>query len=128
MEWFNRVVIGWIQGVMQAARTGYAVDPIVFLVIYLVSVPFFYYYLFRMVRALAKGLRGEITIWSMVVLAATAAPFVYVMFFGRNLPWWVYVVIGLLIGQGVFSLVRKLMRKPAPGRRNVSGEGGGPAE
>ena len=114
IEWFNRVVIGWIQGVMQAARTGYAVDPVVFLVIYLVSVPFFYYSLFRMVRALARKVRGEITIWSMVFLAATAAPFVYVLFFGRNLPWWVYVVIALLIGQGVYSLVRRLTRNRAP--------------
>ena len=44
---------------------------------------------------------------------ATAAPFVYVLLFGRNLPWWIYVVIGLLIGQGVFSLVRRLRKKPS---------------
>ena len=113
MEWFNRVVMGWIHATMQTARTAYQVDPIVFLTVYLVSVPVFYYSIFRMVRALARKLRGEITIWSMVFLAATAAPFVYVLIFGRNLPWWVYVVIGLLLGQGVFSLVRKLSGRPA---------------
>jgi hypothetical protein len=31
-----------------------------------------------------------------------------VLFFGRNLPWWVYGIIALLIGQGVFSLATKL--------------------
>ena len=128
MEWFNRVVMGWIHATMQTARTAYQVDPIVFLTIYLVSTPFFYYSIFRMVRALAKKRHGEITVWSMVFLAATAAPFVYVLIFGRNLPWWVYVVIGLLIGQGVFSLVRKLTRKPEPVERKVSGKGGGQAE
>jgi hypothetical protein len=113
MEWFNRVVIGAIQKMMSAARSDYGVDPVVFIVIYLASVPFFYYSIFRMVRGLAKRRGNEITIWSMVFLAATAAPFLYVLFFGRNLPWWVYVVIALLIGQGVFSLVRRLRKKPA---------------
>jgi hypothetical protein len=112
MEWFDRVVLGDIRNLMRAARDNYGVDPIAFIVIYLCSVPFFYYSIFRMVRALARKLQAEIRIWSMIFLAATAAPFLYVLFFGRNLPWWVYVVIALLIGQGVYSLIRRL-RKPA---------------
>jgi hypothetical protein len=111
MRWFDSVVLGAIRDLMRAARENYGVDPVAFLVIYLVSAPFFYFSIFRMVRALAKGLRKEIMVWSMVFLAATAAPFLYVLFFGRNLPWWVYVVIALLIGQGVYSLVRKLTKK-----------------
>ena len=111
MKWFDSVVLGSIRELMRAARETYGVDPIAFLVIYLVSAPFFYFSIFRMVRALAKGLRNEIPIWSMIFLGSTAAPFIYVLVFGRNLPWWVYAVIGLLIGQGVYSLVRKLTRK-----------------
>lgn len=112
MEWFDRVVLGAIRQMMQAARVNYGVDPIVFIVIYLSSVPFFYYSIFRMVRALARKRGNEIMVWSMIFLAATAAPFLYVLFFGRNLPWWVYVVIALLIGQGVYSLIRRLTKKP----------------
>jgi len=111
VRWFDSVVLGWIRELMREARDNYGVDPVAFLVIYLVSAPFFYFSIFRMVRALAKGLRNEIMLWSMVFLAATAAPFLYVLLFGRNLPWWVYVVIALLIGQGVFSLVRRLTKK-----------------
>ena len=111
MHWFNTVVLGWIRELMRGAHDNYGVDPVAFLVIYLVSAPFFYFSIFRMVRALAKGLRNEVMLWSTVFLAATVAPFVYVLLFGRNLPWWVYVVIALLIGQGVYSLVRKLTRK-----------------
>ena len=113
MQWFERVILGEIRELMRAARANYGVDPVGFLVIYLGSVPFFYYSIFRMVRALAKRLQNEVMIWSTVFLAATAAPFLYVLFFGRNLPWWVYVVIALLIGQGVYSLVRRLVRKPS---------------
>jgi hypothetical protein len=108
IEWFNRVVLGEIHHLMDSARSNYGVDPVVFLVIYLGSAPVFYYSIFRMVRALAKRRQNEIITWSMIFLAATAAPFIYVLLFGHNLPWWVYVVIALLIGQGVFSLVRRL--------------------
>ena len=113
MQWFDRVVLGWIRDMMRTARESYGVDPVAFLVIYLVTVPFFYYSIFRMLRALARRRQQEIVVWSMVFLGATAAPFVYVLLFGRNLPWWIYVVIGLLIGQGVFSLVRRLRKKPS---------------
>jgi hypothetical protein len=112
MQWFDHVVLGWVREMMRAARANYGVDPVVFLIIYFASVPFFYFSIFRMIRALARKLRNEIMIWSAVFLASTAAPFIYVLFFGRNLPWWVYAVIGLLIGQGVYSLVRKLTKKP----------------
>ena len=111
MHWFDSVVLVRIRELMRAAHDNYGVNPIVFLVIYLASAPFFYLSIFRMVRALAKGLRNEIMLWSMIFLASTVAPFLYVLIFGRNLPWWVYVVIALLIGQGVYSLVRRLTKK-----------------
>ena len=106
-------VILKIEALMQAARDNYGVDPVVFLVIYLVSAPVFYYSLFRMIRALAKRLGKEIMLWSSIFLCANIAPFLYVLFFGRNLPWWVYGIIALLIGQGILFLVRKLREKPA---------------
>jgi hypothetical protein len=112
MEWFDHVILGSIRGLMRTARESYGVDPVAFLVIYLATVPFFYYSIFRMLRALARRRQQEIIVWSMVFLGSTAAPFVYVLLFGRNLPWWVYVVIGLLIGQGVYSLIRRLRKKP----------------
>ena len=79
-----------IREMMQVARDNYRVDPVVFLVIYFAAVPFFYYSLFRMIRALAQKRGTQIMLWSSVFLAATVAPFLYVLFFGQNLPWWVY--------------------------------------
>jgi len=122
IEWFNRVVLGWVQGVMQSARANYGVDPLVFIIIYFASVPFFYYSLFRMVRALARKLKNEIMLWSTIFLAATVAPFLYVLFFGRNLPWWVYAIIALLIGQGVYSLIRKLTKNKTVPAEQVSAQ------
>jgi ABC-type Co2+ transport system permease subunit len=101
-------IVSKLDAIMQQAVDRYGVNPAIFLAIYLISVPFFYYSLVRMMRALAKKRGNEVLVWSTVFLCATAAPFIYVLFFGRNLPWWVYGIIALLIGQGIFSLIRKL--------------------
>ena len=79
MEWFDRVVLGFIRELMRAARENYGVDPVAFLVIYLASVPFFYFSIYRMLRALARRQQQQIIVWSMVFLGSTAAPFVYVL-------------------------------------------------
>jgi hypothetical protein len=101
-------IVSKFDEIMKQAIDHYGVNPAIFLVIYLMSVPVFYYSLFRVIRALEKKLGKEVLVWSTVFLCATVAPFIYVLFFGRNLPWWVYGIIALLIGQGIFSLIRKL--------------------
>jgi hypothetical protein len=110
-------VITRIEELIRAARENYGVNPVVFVSIYLVCVPFFYYSLFRMLRALAKKLGKEIMFWSAIFLSANVAPFLYVLIFGRNIPWWVYGIIAILIGQGVFSLVMKLCSKSIAGAK-----------
>ncbi|MDD5686906.1 MAG: hypothetical protein PHE88_03620 [Elusimicrobia bacterium] len=102
---------------MQAARDNYGVNPVIFLVIYLVCVPFFYYSLFRIFRSFAKRLMKEVMFWSTIFLCATVAPFLYVLFFGRNIPWWVYGIVVLIIGQAVLSLVLKLQRVSTAGAK-----------
>jgi hypothetical protein len=106
-----------IEELIQTSRDTYGVNPIIFVGIYLVCVPIFYYSLFRTFRALAKKLGKEVMLWSAIFLCANVAPFLYVLFFGRNIPWWVYGVIAILIGQGVLSLVMKLRRMPQSARR-----------
>jgi hypothetical protein len=110
-------VFSRIGALMQASRDTYRVDPVVFLVIYLASAPVFYYSLVRTIRALARRLGKEAMRWSAVFLCAVVAPFLYVLFFGRNLPWWVYGIIAVLVGQGACSLVMKLRGKAAAGAK-----------
>jgi len=112
-----RAVLARVEVLMRAARDDYGVDPAVFLVIYLVAAPVFYYSLFRLIRAIARGRGKEAVIWSAVFLGAVIAPFLYVLFFGRNLPWWVYGIIVVLIAQGVLALAMKLRGKSPPGAK-----------
>jgi hypothetical protein len=101
-------VLSKITEMTRVARDTYGVDPVVFVTIYLLCAPVFYYSLFRTLRALAKKLANEIMLWSAILLCAIVAPFLYVLIFGHNMPWWVYGIITLLVGQGILSLVMKL--------------------
>ena len=109
-------LVSKFHAIMQQAVDRYGVNPAIFLIIYLAGIPVFYYSLFRLMRALAKKLEKEAFLWSTVFLCTIVSPFVYVLFFGRHLPWWVYGIIALLIGQGVFALIRKLRapKNPTP--------------
>jgi hypothetical protein len=113
-------VLSRIRALMQVSRDTYHVDPVVFLVIYLVTVPVFYYSLVRTIRALAARQGTAAMRWSAVFLCAVVAPFLYVLLFGRNLPWWVYGIIAVLVGQGVWSMIMTLRGKKTAGAK---GEG-----
>ena len=106
-------ILSQINALSNNARETYGVNPVIFIVIYFICVPIFYYSLIRTLRAVARKLGNEILLWSAIFLGATVAPFLYVLLFGRNIPWWVYGIIFVLIGQGVLSLILKLKKKPA---------------
>lgn len=107
-------LISKIDAVMRLARDTYGVDPVVFLVIYLASAPVWYFSLYRSLRAAPAKRLSDLMLWGTVFLAATVAPFVYVMLFGRNLPWWVYAIIAALVVEGGATLMRR-MRRPVAG-------------
>jgi hypothetical protein len=98
--------------IMEIARTQYGVNPIVFLILYVVPAPLWYFTIFRTIRAIARKNSREVMLWSMICLVVTVQPYVYVLIFGRNMPWWIYIIIGVLVAQGVFTLVRRLVKKP----------------
>jgi len=123
MEWLLHAALSWVARQTEAARENYGVNPVVFLVLLFGASPVFYYSIYRMVRALAIKHLNEVTLWSMVFLLSTAAPYLYVLAAGKNLPWWVYIIIGLLFGQGVWSLIRRLRKKqPDRSRRGAQGQ------
>ncbi len=106
-------ILSRLNSLMQTARQTYGVDPFIFLGLYLGCTPFWYYSIFRTLRAVATRAGNAIMLWSAVFLLSTVIPFVYVMAFGRNIPWWVYALIAVLVVQGVYSLIRK-MRQSRP--------------
>jgi hypothetical protein len=103
-------IIATIQELMRTAREVYGVNPVIFLVIYFGCAPIFYYSLYRTLRAVAVKQGRQVMLWSAVFLGSNVAPFVYVLFFGRNIPWWVYAIFLILVGQGMVSLALKVRK------------------
>ena len=89
----------------------YGVNPYLFIALTTICAPAFYYSIYRLTKALATGQRRQVSTWSSVFLGAAALPYGYVLVFGRNLPWWIYLILGVLLAQGVVSLVRKLKNR-----------------
>jgi CDP-diglyceride synthetase len=102
-----------VQAWMEATRAQYGVNPIVFLLLMVVCAPFFYYSIYRLIRAGVKRDKGALTLWSTIFLVATVLPYLYVLFFGHNLPWYVYLILAVLIAHSGWSLYKKLKGKKA---------------
>ncbi len=86
----------------------YGVNAYLYLALTTVCAPPFYYSIYRLTKALATRQRRLVPLWSSVFLGATALPYLYVLVCGRNMPWWIYLILGALLVQGTVSLVRKL--------------------
>jgi hypothetical protein len=108
-------IVTTIQELMRTAREVYGVNPVIFLAIYFGCVPIFYVSLYRTLRSAAARQGRQVMLWSAVFLGTNVAPFVYVFLFGHNIPWWVYAVIAVLVGQGVVSLAVRLRKRRAAG-------------
>ncbi len=96
-----------ISDLMTISRETYNVNPQVFLLFYFGSGPLYYYALYRIVRAVLQRLHYELSLWSTVFLISTAAPFFYLLAFGRNLPWWLYALVIAVVLQAVGTLIWK---------------------
>jgi hypothetical protein len=106
-----------------AANT-YHVNPVIFSVIYLLSIPFFYlsfYFVVKELVAIQKE-HGKITpqhfvegrkltLWACILLAVYLSPYLYVAIWGRNMPWWAWAVIMALIVLTVLGLYRKISKR-----------------
>ena len=85
------------------------VDPVLFAVLYVVTIPL---YLISLGRAV-KNYRRKKPFKSLVVLTVFffVLPALYVLFFGKNVVWWVYAIFFAIILYSIFSVFRKFKRK-----------------
>lgn len=99
---------------MSGIQARHGVNPWVFLGLMAGCAPLFYYSIYRLGRAAVKRDAKQMNLWGAAFLAATALPYLYVMLVGRNLPWYIYIVLLTLVGQGAWSLAKR--KGPDAGR------------
>ncbi len=57
---------------------------------------------------MAKKIMKDTLMWSTVFLASFVAPYIYVILFGKNIPWWVYLIIAVILAQSIYSMINRL--------------------
>ncbi len=99
----------------------YGVNPIIFGSIYVGAIPFF-------TVSLAWLYRNYRQNKSIIYPAFSATGFfisayIYLLFVGENIPWWVYGLIILMVISGVYSTYRKVRRKMNKIDKRISTDG-----
>jgi hypothetical protein len=95
----------WFMGLAEP----YGVNPMIFGLIYVGAIPFFW----LAIGWLVYNIRNKISVTGPVILACSCAvsAYVYIIFAGENVPFWVYGLIILIIIYAVYSTLKKVKEK-----------------
>tara|TARA_R110000868_G_scaffold268738_1_gene527944 strand:+ start:328 stop:654 length:327 start_codon:yes stop_codon:yes gene_type:complete len=81
------------------------VDPVIFAVLYIASIPPYLGSLAIAIRNYRKGKSIMLPILSTAFFFIL--PALYVAVFGRDVAWWVYLIIALMVGYGGYNIFVK---------------------
>ena len=90
----------------------HGVSPIIFLILYVASIPLYYFPLLK-IRAIYKNRKNKDVVLRVLIGAivlnrfAWALPYLYVLFFGKNLPLFIKVVLLSYMAVGTIYFVIK---------------------
>lgn len=87
----------------------YGVDPIVFGTIYVGAIPFFLLSIGWLVQRLRAG--RSILVPTLCAGLCFVSAYLYLAIVGRNIPVWVWVVLGTLIILGAVSTIRDVRKR-----------------
>ena len=90
------------------------VDPIIFGVIYITAIPIFWISVIWLIRNVRT--KRSINFPIAGIILSHALPYGYLVIAGRNLSWWAYTSIGILVVFALAGLVIKIRKilKPKP--------------
>lgn len=87
----------------------YGVNPIIFGSIYVGAIPFFTLSIAWLVRNYKQ--RKSIMLPALSATGCFISAYVYLMIVGKNVPWWVYGIVILMVVYGAWSTFRSVRRK-----------------
>ncbi len=87
----------------------YGVNPFIFGAIYIGAIPFFSASVAWLIRNFRRG--KSIILHAVSALFFFISAYIYLIFAGKNVPVWVYVVVVLLIIFGAYSTIKKVRKK-----------------
>lgn len=87
----------------------YGVDPIIFGAIYLGAIPFFSFSIGWLIRNYRQ--RKSIVLPALSGIFFFISAYLYLIFAGKNVPFWVYALVVLLILTGIYSTIQKVRKR-----------------
>ena len=68
---------------------------------------------FTLLGFVLRNIRAKKPFLTLVLCAGVCftIPYVYIMIVGRNIPFWVYILIGLIFTYGAYSIWKKVTEK-----------------
>lgn len=87
----------------------YGVNPIIFGSIYVGAIPFFTISLGWLVKNYRKG--KSIVLPALSTTFFFISAYLYLIIAGKNVPWWVYGVVVLLVVGGAYSTIQKIRKR-----------------
>lgn len=110
-QYCHNINMSWeaIQNWFLSLGTEYGVNPFIFGAIYVGAIPFFSLSIGRLIQNYRKG--RSIVLPALSAMFFFVSAYIYLIFAGKNVPWWVYGVVVLLIALGGYSTYKKVRRQ-----------------
>ncbi len=105
MTEFVEIVKEWFLGLGE----NYGVNPIIFGAIYVGAIPFFSISLAWLVKNIRSKKPIVLPVLSTKFFFVSA--YLYLIVAGKNVPWWVYLVVFLMVLFGAYSTFVKIRKK-----------------
>ncbi|HIE05698.1 MAG TPA: hypothetical protein EYP58_02745 [bacterium (Candidatus Stahlbacteria)] len=103
-------IIEYLRNWLAEIKTKYGVNPVIFAVIYFAGVIPFWYSIYRIGRGIKRANQNEVMTFGTILGIIIISPFFYVLIFGRNLPFWFWIVAAAVIGFSAYSTLKRIKK------------------
>ncbi|UCG92497.1 MAG: hypothetical protein JSV97_01945 [candidate division WOR-3 bacterium] len=101
-------MIDYLTNWLADIQRNYGVNPTIFAVIYFAGIIPFWLSLYKIIAGLKNRNLKQVRTFSVVLGIIIISPFTYVALFGRNLPFWFWIIAVCVIGYSIYSVIRKI--------------------
>ncbi|MGB7055741.1 MAG: hypothetical protein WBE28_10520 [bacterium] len=101
-------MLSYLQDWLARVKATHGVDPEIFAIIYFGGVIPFWLSIYKIIAGIRKRNMTQVRTFSIILGMIILAPFTYVAIFGRNLPFWFWIVAVLVIAYSTHSVIRRL--------------------
>lgn len=114
-------IIEWVHVWFWGLGEQYGVNPIIFGSIYVGAIPFFTASLAWLYRNYRQN--KSIILPALCATGFFISAYIYLLFVGKNIPWWVYGLVIAMVMFGAYSTYHKVRRKIKRMDKRISTDG-----